>query len=77
MHHFSWVYRHNNPQLIDQSERTHWFGYYIKNDINAHVEVIHWTFTDFNFGLSDDNMDKGKELQVVEQTLMPHLEEVL
>ncbi|XP_066025356.1 rho guanine nucleotide exchange factor 11 isoform X2 [Pocillopora verrucosa] len=27
--------------------------------------------------LEDDNMDKGKELQVVEQTLMPHLEEIL
>jgi len=27
--------------------------------------------------LLDDNMDKGKELQVVEQTLMPHLEGVL
>ncbi|XP_020614019.1 rho guanine nucleotide exchange factor 11-like isoform X3 [Orbicella faveolata] len=27
--------------------------------------------------LEDDNMDKGKELQVVEQTLMPHLEGVL
>ena len=26
---FPWVYRHNNPQLIDQSERAHWFGYYI------------------------------------------------
>ena len=26
---FSWVYRHNNPQLIDQSERAHWFCYYI------------------------------------------------
>ena len=28
---FPWVYRHNNPQLIDQSERSHWFGYYIKD----------------------------------------------
>ena len=26
---FPWVYRHNNPQLIDQSERAHWFCYYI------------------------------------------------
>ena len=29
---FPWVYRQNNPQLIDQSERAHWFGYYINND---------------------------------------------
>ena len=29
---FPWVYRHNNPQLIDQAERAHWFGYYIKAD---------------------------------------------
>ena len=29
------------------------------------------------FFTTDDNMDKGKELQVVEQTLMPHLEEIL
>lgn len=29
------------------------------------------------FFTADDNMDKGKELQVVEQTLMPHLEEIL
>ena len=26
---------------------------------------------------ADDNMEKGKELQVVEQTLMPHLDGVL
>ena len=26
------VYRHNNPQLIDQSERAHWFGYYINTN---------------------------------------------
>ena len=26
---FSWVYWHSNPQLIDQSQRAHWFGYYI------------------------------------------------
>ena len=26
---FPWVYRHNKPQLIDQSEHAHWFGYYI------------------------------------------------
>ncbi|XP_022805907.1 rho guanine nucleotide exchange factor 11-like isoform X2 [Stylophora pistillata] len=32
-------------------------------------------FGDHN--LEDDNMDKGKELLVVEQTLMPHLEEIL
>ena len=23
-------YQHNNPQLIDQSESAHWFGYYIR-----------------------------------------------
>ena len=33
---FPWVDRHNNPQLIDQSEHAHWFGYDIKiNMINA------------------------------------------
>lgn len=42
-----------------------------------HVEVVHWTLMISLFWLSDDNMDKGKELQVVEQTLMPHLEGVL
>lgn len=42
-----------------------------------HVKVAHWTLMISLFGLSDDNMDKGKELQVVEQTLMPHLEGVL
>ena len=42
-----------------------------------YVEVAHWTLMIWFFGLSDDNMDKGKELQVVEQTLMPHLEGVL
>ena len=29
---FSWVYRHNNPQVIDQLEREHWFGYYIHSE---------------------------------------------
>ena len=28
---FPWVFRHNKPQLIDQSERAHWFGYCIKD----------------------------------------------
>ena len=30
---FPWVFRHNKPQLIDQSERAHWFGYCINWDI--------------------------------------------
>ena len=33
MVYFPWVYRHNKPQLIDQSERAHWFGYCINWDI--------------------------------------------
>ena len=31
---FQWVYQHNNPQLIDQLERAHRFGYY---DINCNI----------------------------------------
>ena len=31
---FPWVYSNNNPQLIDQSERAHLFGCYIKDNKN-------------------------------------------
>ena len=36
---FPWVYLHNNPQLIDQSECVHWSGYYIKHHIS-----VSWKF---------------------------------
>ena len=51
---------------------------YLQNDVNVAfrgLSIGHLVIS--LFGLSDDNMEKAKELQVVEQTLMPHLEGVL
>ena len=37
---FPWVYWHNNPQLIDQPERAHWFGYYIKTTMGWWTDLF-------------------------------------
>ena len=43
---------HNNPQLIDQSERAHWFGYYMNSDKSWYYQNIQWS-KDFFFPLCD------------------------
>ena len=46
---FPWIYRHNKPLLIDQSECGHSFNYGIKNNIFV---ILYWLDKSFASALT-------------------------
>ena len=64
-------YRHNNPQMIDQSERAHLFGYYIKNVYPCLHFVMQIFQSIIEAAQQKDIQDMLNELEVM-KSMQPH-----